>query len=192
MVVTLVTGLLLVIGGLESHCGKTALAAPLPKEKPNVGMIWMLSHANGELNGYVPEGKKTRTVKLADGQIFPMTFLGITGDGQNALFTGKKGVLPAGPTAGYEGLKARTLTVHLRPLFGDGKAIDTGIPCQYGNKYVCGQDGQTLFVTRDTAAPVAAGKAPNKPLYETTAYDLSTFKGTKLPALPEHFSLHQV
>jgi len=188
----MLAGLLIATGGLGGHRGKSALAAPVPKEKPDVGVIWMLSPATGELTGYTPDGKKTRTVKLADGPIYPMTFLGITGDGQNALFAGKKGVMPVGLGVGYDGLHARTLTVQLRPLFGDGKLIDTAIPCQYGNQYVCGQDGKTLFVTRDTAAPVAAGKSPNKPLYETTAYDLTTFKGIKQPALPEHFALHEV
>jgi hypothetical protein len=169
--------------------GRELVAAPAPKAGPDPGVIWMFRPAEGDLVGYSPEGKKIRTVRLAARGLYWQAFLGITRDGRRALVAARKGIPPAGREAGYRALHAGTLTVHLWPLSRGGKPTDTGIGCQSRSRYVVSRDGKTLIVDHDRSPRNAAG-VPEFPIrYETVAYDLATFKGTRRPALPDGFTL---
>lgn len=159
--------------------------APVPKEEPDDGMIWLLDPAKGELVGYTPGGKPARTVKLADGAIEPRYFLGITRDGQNAMFVGKDGKI-ADPA--WESLLGRLrLSVHLRPLHSEGKPFDTGILYRPYDAFTTSPDGQHLYRRRDVSKLVGEEKRPE---YAVTRFE-ATGKNPEAIDLPDRMRLRE-
>ncbi len=166
-----------------------------PKDAADAGILWMLHAGAGELIGHTPDGKKVRTVKLAAGVIDDGIFLGISRDGRYAILAAAKGVVPAGREAGVTALKGGKLTIHLRPLFDGDTPAETGIPVDHRTTVVRGHDGQTLFVTRPLGdrvptpdeMPKLSDFGSSSVTRDTTAYDLTTLKGVKLPLLPDSF-----
>ena len=66
---------------------KTATAAPAIKDSVVDGIIWTFNPKSGELTGFHPSGEKVARLTIADGE----HFRGITPDGKQIAFIGKKG-----------------------------------------------------------------------------------------------------
>jgi dipeptidyl aminopeptidase/acylaminoacyl peptidase len=125
---------------------------PVPKAKPDPGLIWVYNKSSGALTAYAPDGQKAKELKLADGD----RFLGFTPDGQKMASVG---TVP-GP--------AIKPTLHLRDMNDKTEGTDTGFPVSVGDGLHWSADGKRVIRVR-----YASG-------YSHTLYDLGTKKETDL------------
>jgi Tol biopolymer transport system component len=179
--------LLLSVGGIGVWRTGESNAAPVPKVTDE-GLLWVYD-PTGELIAFTPDGTKAKTVRLHDESAANVALYGISEDGQFALFGGVDGKLPE-KGWDYDTIRRGKLTLHRKPLHGDGPVMDTGIAVGLGNRFVAAPDGgllhsHNLAPMRD---PPPVGVVSE---YVTTRYD-ATGKNPEKLDLPESMHLQAV
>ncbi len=142
--------------------------APVPKAEPDMGLLWLYDQEKGQLVAYTPDGKKVKVVTLHDDSAYPYAFHGISADGQSALFSGRDGKFPAGEWSS-DLTRRGQLTLHRKPLHGDGPVTDTGIVCGFGNRFVTPSTGEGIIHGFNIA--LKKDPASLRPEYDISRYD---------------------
>ncbi len=165
---------LLSAGGFGVWSGGESIAAPVPKEKDDAGLIWTYNSHSGALTAYTPDGKKDKAFTLKDGRLL----LALTPDGQQLLYAAKKGAIPDDPKVPGDGL-----TLHLRPVGEKTVGTDLGIPFdpKTATHPVCfSADGKKLVYSRMTDAKQQLGWP-----CEHVVVDLESKRETVLKQVPD-------
>lgn len=141
------------------------IKAPVPKEKPDAGLIWTHNTKTNALVAYTPDGKEAKKVTLPEG----MPFLGFTPDGQKMTFAGKKG-------KASNDVDGRTL--HVGDISDKCEGTDTGLEWKRDDYFRWSPDGTRVVRVRFGPMDKAGGLT-----YEHQLYDVATKKGqdVKLP-----------
>ncbi len=150
---------------------EVAIAAPVPLEAKDEGLIWLHHRKSGLLTAYTPDGKKAKEFTLKDGR----RFLGITPDGQKIAFQGKEGKLPA------ENEKTG-LTVHLRDVNDETVGEDTGFSLNDGDVIIWSPDRQQVVRWR-------SADVDNQIVHMHVLFDLASKKETKIELPANHYML---
>ncbi len=164
-----------------------ATAAPMPKDAG--GLLWVYDPPTGELIAYTPDGKKVKAVTLHDGKAHADAFHGISADGRYALFSGQDGKFPAADKW-LELTRQGKLSLHQKPLHGDGPTADTGIVCGFENRFADTKDGIVhCQEVRVRKGPLELRKASDgMPKYAFTRYDADG-KNPKVLDVPDTHQL---
>jgi RNA polymerase sigma factor (sigma-70 family) len=138
-------------------------AAPVPKAKPDPGLIWVVNRTTRALTAYAPDGQKVKEVTLPDGN----QFIDFTPDGRKMAFV----------WTGKIEQKGAESTLRLCAVNDTTADTDTGVPARSGDWLIWSARGDRVVRVRSDLAQKG---------YAHALYDLGTKKETQLDLSEGH------